>query len=179
MHKTLFVITAVLIATAILAQPKTPTSRQKPGNIIKVTSYDETKYKPIIDTLNKTYKKYQYQYALRNEGSRYYYQIIPITLYPFFCADTYPDKKYDVIYIDGTDYSAFRHLDNVSIDHVLIAVESHTRGSKLPATKTYRLHHFTYDVFTDRWIEEGKAKEIILELTNSKEGAYGCKAIKK
>jgi hypothetical protein len=144
---------------------------------IEKSSYDEKRFQPIVDSLIVTYKKKQFQYNNRTEGSRFFYFIIPITLYPFFCTNEHPDKKYEIIYIGGMKYSAYRYMDNISQEHVQVAVEYHMQGSSFAAMKFYKLHYFLFNLATNQWMEEKAPKEIVLELSNPRDGSYGCKNI--
>jgi len=141
-------------------------------------TYDETKFRPIIDTLIKMYKKQQFVYNRDHVGSTYVFKIIPITLYPLFCVDVVPSKKTDVIYIYNVSYSVFRTKDAMGKDNIQVGVESYIQGRGCPSIKTYRLHFFFYNVASSQWEEENKAKDIILELTNQAECIYGCRSVK-
>jgi hypothetical protein len=147
----------------------------------KDTSYDNLKYRAIIDTLIKRYKKQQSRYDLNNIGSTFHFQVTPITLYPFFCGSVFPAKKAEVIYIYGSSYSAYRIVDDAKYYEIVqVGVENFIQnGFHSPTIKIYRLHSFIYNLTTSQWQEEGTPKETVLELMNSKEEIYGCRTVKR
>ena len=172
------VLLTFLLACAQAAPLTITTQKTKVDSIIREKLYENTKYRAVIDTLTKIYKKQQYLYNIKNTNSNFFFQITPITLYPFFCERTQPDKKCEVIYIYGLSYSAFRMVDDMRREHVLVGVESYTQDVGLPKTRTYKLHSFSINYTSARWDEDTAAKEIVLELTNAKEGMNGCRTEK-
>jgi len=129
--------------------------------------------------VKKAYARQQYLYNKGHTCTQYIFQIIPITLYPFFCVDVEPSKKYETIYLDGFNYSAFRYVDPLGNEHLQLGVLFYLKGIGYPPFKTYRLHYFFFNSASNQWEQEEPPREIILEITDPRQGSYGCRTTKK
>lgn len=168
--------------TQIKTDTYTRTSTQINTNIKQKSekTYDEALYLPIIDSIQKTYKKQQYTYNRDHTSSRMFYRIIPIDLYPFFCVGVIPDKKLETIHLSKITYSIYKYTDATKNEYAQVGVESYTKnGDNLPTTKIYRLHSFFFNPIAKQWEIEKDPKTVTVDLTSSTEGTYGCRTIKK
>jgi hypothetical protein len=173
-------ILSLLATIHVYTQPLPVVAKSRAESSAKESYYNETRYRPIVDSLLATYKKKQYLFNLKSNSSRFYYKIVPITLFPFFCGGITPDKQAEIIYTYGLSYSMYRIIDDGKRDHAQVGVESYVQdGIKCPAMKVYRLHYFLYNQAFSVWQEEGAPKEILLELTNQKGEMYGCRTARK
>jgi hypothetical protein len=106
---------------------------------------------------------------------QYFYEIFPVTMFPFFCAPADSEKKiqpYKALYLQGTAIGL--HLDEDSIKHIQIAVLSFTTPQEgmVPEIKIYTMY-FYKQTTANEWNED--RVPLVVSLFLKKDGTYMVK----
>ena len=137
-------------------------------------------YKDYSDLLNKVKRKLNKQQWLYSQTSKgqYYFEIYPVSMFPFFCLDkkdTVDADKYHIVFSEDCETNIGVFLDRFSMDHIQIAVLQYIKvGSLKPYCRTYMLFSFRKNFATKEW-ESERTPFTVTMVYNARTGYYFSK----